>query len=139
MTLVARHPDTVRAAVLDSLYPPDPIPRWSSKVADARDAFFASCAGDPACAAAFPDLAGIYQETLDRLARHPLAVAVSPSLHRPDDRMLLTASLFEVLVSRLIYYPTAYPGLPHLIAAVHGGDTSGLGPIFASELAQPAS
>lgn len=136
MTLVARHPDTVRAAVLDSLYPPDPIFRRSSKVAEARDAFFASCGRDDACAAAFPNLAGIYRETLDRLGPHPLTVAVPPSMHRPDDQVLLTASLFEVLVGRLIYYPTAYPSLPRLIAAVHDGDTKGLAAIFASELMQ---
>jgi pimeloyl-ACP methyl ester carboxylesterase len=39
MTLVALHPETVRAAVLDSLYLPDPRPMQSTNVADALDAF----------------------------------------------------------------------------------------------------
>ena len=49
MTLVALHPDTVRSAVLDSIYPPDPRPMQSTNVADALDAFFGYCAGDQAC------------------------------------------------------------------------------------------
>jgi len=45
MTLVALHPDTVRSAVLDSIYPPDPRPMQSTNVADA---LFRYCAGDQA-------------------------------------------------------------------------------------------
>src|ERR1019366_329268 len=67
MTLVALHPDTVRSAVLDSIYPPDPTPMQSANVADALDAFFRYCTGDQACATSFPDLAGMYRETLARL------------------------------------------------------------------------
>src|SRR5215470_8667647 len=43
MTLATLHPDTVRSLVLDSIYPPDPVPLWSNIVNDARDAFFAHC------------------------------------------------------------------------------------------------
>jgi pimeloyl-ACP methyl ester carboxylesterase len=139
MTLVALHPETVRAAVLDSIYPPDPRPMQSTGVADALDAFFRYCADDQACAAAYPDLAGTYRETLARLARAPLIVTVSPKMHRPDDRVSLTSSLFEALVSRLIYYPTAYPSLPHLIKAVHDGDSQGLGKVLVSALAAAAA
>jgi pimeloyl-ACP methyl ester carboxylesterase len=139
MTLVALHPDTVRAAVLDSIYPPDPTPLRSTNVADALDAFFRYCAGDQVCAAAFPDLAGTYRDTLARLARAPLIVAVPPRIHRPDDRVSLTSSLFEALVSRLITYPTAYPSLPRLIATVHDGDSQGLGKVLASAIAAAAA
>ena len=52
------------------------------------------------------------------------------------DHVLLTASLFEVVVDNLIYYPPAYPNLPRLIDAVHDGDTRGLGVVLASLLAE---
>jgi pimeloyl-ACP methyl ester carboxylesterase len=132
MTLVALHPETVRAAVLDSIYPPDPRPMQSTNVADALDAFFAYCAGDQACAAAYPDLAATYRETVSGLARAPLIVAMPPETHLPDDRLSLTSTLFETLVGRLIYYPTAYPSLPRLIATVHDRDSQGLGKVLAS-------
>jgi pimeloyl-ACP methyl ester carboxylesterase len=139
MTLVALHPDTVRSAVLDSIYPPDPTPMQSANVADALDAFFRYCTGDQACATSFPDLAGMYRETLARLARAPLIVAVPRRMHLPDEQVSLTSSLFEALVSRLIYYPTAWPGLLRLIATVHDGDSQGLGKVLASAFAAMAA
>ena len=132
MTLVALHPETVRAAVLDSIYPPDPAPMHSANVADALDAFFRYCAREQACAAAYPGLAATYQETVSRLARAPLVVSVPPAMHRPGDRVSLTATLFETLVSMLIYDPTAYPNLPRVIATVHAGNGQGLGELLAS-------
>ena len=132
MTLVALHPETVRSAVLDSIYPPDPRPRQSTNVADALDAFFRYCAGDQACAAAYPDLAATYRATVSGLGQAPLIVTVPPKLHFPDDRVSLTSTLFEALVSRLIYYPSDYPSLPHLIATVHDRDGQGLGKVLAS-------
>ncbi len=135
MTLVASHPETVRAAVLDSIYPPDPRPLHSANVADALDAFFRYCAGDQVCDAAYPDLAATYRETVSGLARSPLIVAVPPVMQLPDDRMSLTSTLFQALISRLIYYPTAYPSLPRLIATVHDRDSQGLGKFLASALA----
>jgi hypothetical protein len=91
MTLVALHPEAVRSAVLDSIYPPDPMPLWSAVVSAARDAFFVHCAQDEACSASFPDLAGTYRETLDRLDRTPLIVAVPPQLQQPNDQARITA------------------------------------------------
>jgi pimeloyl-ACP methyl ester carboxylesterase len=132
MTLLASHPDTVRSAVLDSIYPPDPRPIHSANVAEAVDAFFRYCATDQACAAQYPDLAVTYREALAALARAPLIVAMRPESHSRDDRMSLTASLLEVLVSRLIYYPSAWSGLPRLIAAVHDRDGEGLEKVLVS-------
>jgi pimeloyl-ACP methyl ester carboxylesterase len=135
MTLVALHPGSVRSAVLDSIYPPDPVPLWSTVVSDARDAFFAHCARDEACSTSFPDLAGTYSETLSRLDQTPLLVDVPPQLQQPLDQARLTAPLFELLVGRLLYFPPAYPTLPRLIQSVHDGDARGLGKIIASEFA----
>jgi len=132
MTLMARHPETVRAAVLDSVNPPDPLlPRYSSNVAEARRAFFSSCSRDEACAAEFPDLATTYQDALKRLDQAPLPVLLPAELHHPGNHGPLTASSFELVVGRLLYFPKFYPGLPRLITAVHDGDTT----LFASSLA----
>ena len=132
MTLMARHPETIRSAVLDSVYPPDLVlPPWSARVAAARTAFFGMCEQDPACAAAFPDLAGQYQQTLERLSHAPLTVAVPAAMQQPDNYAPLTASLFEMVVAHRLYYPENYPDLPRLIATVHDGK----GEDFAAALA----
>ena len=139
MTLMARHPEAIRSAVLDSVYPPDSVlPPWSARVAAARTAFFAMCEQDTACAAAFPDLAGQYRQTLERLSHAPLAVAVPSAMHQPDDRAPLTASLFEMLVALRLYYPENYPDLPRLIATVHDGKVEDFAAALAAVLAGAA-
>lgn len=143
MTLAALHPDTVRTLVLDSIYPPDPVPLSSTTVNDARDAFFANCARDNVCATSYPELAETYRETLARLDRKPLPVTVPPQMRQPDDRVVLTASLFEAVVTNLLYYPSAYPGLPRVIQSVHDAEPQGLeqflGPVLAAQLAAAAT
>jgi pimeloyl-ACP methyl ester carboxylesterase len=139
MTLAALHPASIRSLVLDSVYPPDPGPLLSENVADARDSLFTACARDGGCSHAFPDLAATYRGTLDQLDRNPLIVTVPPQLHGPEHRVRLTGSLFEALVGNLIYYPTAYGGLPRLIEAVHDGRSQDLAAAFASVYATAAA
>jgi pimeloyl-ACP methyl ester carboxylesterase len=135
MTLMARHPKPIRSAVLDSLYPPDPLPPSWARAAEARAAFFALCERDPGCATAYPDPGGVYRQTLDQLGRARLTVAVPPRLGQPGNRAPLTASMFEVVTDNLLYFPSAYPSLPRLIAQVHNGDTSGFAAALAAVLA----
>jgi pimeloyl-ACP methyl ester carboxylesterase len=133
MTLAAKHPSTVRTLVLDSVYPPDPVPPRLTIHEAARQSFFRACELDAAgCAAMFPNLANTYAETLDRLGTKPLPVALPRQMKQPHNSVMLTVTLFELIVGDLIYYPRNYPGLPRLIAAVHEGDTSGLGSITAA-------
>lgn len=135
MTLMARHPDTIRSAVLDSINPPDALMSlWSSRAIEARTAFFSMCERTEACAAAYPDLAGLYRQAVDRLERAPLTVPVPPWTGWPGNQAALTASLFEVVVAHLLYYPNNYPGLPRMIAAVHDGETHDFGDALAEVL-----
>jgi hypothetical protein len=65
-------------------------------------------------------------------------ITVPSEMHVPDNRVSLTSTLFEALVGNLIYDPTAYPGLPRLIASVHDRDSQGLGKVLASSYAAMA-
>ena len=124
MTLMARHPETVRSAVLDSINPPDPmLPPWSLNVTDAVGAFLAACQADASCSALYPNLAQTYQDTVVQLRTTPLSFPLPPGVHGTGSHGPLTAGLFRLVVGRLVYYPRAYPGLPHLIAQVHDGKT----------------
>ena len=133
MTMLALHPESIRAAVLDSVYPPDPIlPPWPVTSAEARDAFLADCGRDDGCRAVDPDLSETYRDTLKRLAEKPLVIPFPHGMRRPDDRGLLSPSLFAFVVARLVYYPNFYPGLPRLISAVHDGRTDAFAATLAS-------
>ena len=112
----------------------------SANVASTMDAFFQYCAADQVCAAAYPGLAATYRDTVLALAQSPLTIEAPPDMHAPDERMRLTSTLFEALVSTLIFYPTAYPGLPRLIATVHGPACSqGLAKVLLSTRAAMAA
>jgi pimeloyl-ACP methyl ester carboxylesterase len=140
MTLMARYPDTIRSAVLDSVDPPDPLlPAESMSFTDARVAFFAACSGDTTCAAAYPRLDQIYRETLKQLDRSPPALVLPNKLRDPASPGHLTASLFEFVVDRLMYYARFYPDLPRLIASVHDGDTTLFARAFALLLAEASN
>jgi pimeloyl-ACP methyl ester carboxylesterase len=134
MTLAALHPETVRSLVLDSIYPPDPVPLWSSTVNDTRAAFFANCALDQVCSASFPDLAGTYRDTLAKLAESPLVLTVPSRLQRDEIRVMVTPTLFELAVANLLYFRPSYPGLPQIIQSVHDGQPQGLRAVLASQL-----
>ncbi len=139
MTLAALHPNTIRSIVLDSIYPPDPVPLWSATVDGARDAFFAHCARDKVCATSFPDLAAMYRDLLARLDQYPLMVTLPPQLRQADDQVRMRASMFETVVTNLLYFSSAYPALPRTIQAVHDGDTQGLGTVLASQVTAAAA
>ena len=128
-TLLARHPESVRSAVLDSLNPPDSffVMPWSRRVAHARDAFLAACEADPRCQAATPDLPGAYRQAIARLDHEAPPLALPPTLKVVGNSVRLTPSLFEEVVGRLVYYPPSHAGLPRLITATRDGDLRPVG------------
>ena len=122
MTLAALHPAAVRSMVLDSIYPPDaPRPLRATSVAAARKAFFALCDSDPNCFAVSGDLARAYDEAKAQLARNPLTLTRPPGSKSSNERFVLTASVFELVVANLLYYRNAYPTVPLVIMWAKNG------------------
>ena len=121
MTLAALHPATVRSMVLDSMYPPDPRPSRATIVAAARKAFFALCDSDPNCFAVSGGLARAYDEAKAQLARNPLTLSRPPGSSWSNERFVLTAAAFELVVANLLYYRNAYPTVPLVIMWAKNG------------------
>jgi pimeloyl-ACP methyl ester carboxylesterase len=76
LTLLRNHPKGIRSVVLDSVSPPSVniVEAWWSAPASSFKAIFAACAAQPACAAAYPDLAGDFTATVKRLDAKPAIV-----------------------------------------------------------------
>jgi pimeloyl-ACP methyl ester carboxylesterase len=121
MTLAALHPTTVRSMVLDSMYPPDPRPSRASIVAAARTAFFELCDSDTSCFEMSGGLARAYDEAKAQLAREPLILTRPPGSNWTNERFVLTASAFELVVANLLYYRNAYPTVPLVIMWAKNG------------------
>ena len=91
-----RHPDSVRAAILDSPYPPD-SPHGAEQITSTALAFQAlqrSCDRDDACHARFPDMLGRLQVARKRLDAAPLLQAEGGRIN--GGRLL--SSLWTMLV-----------------------------------------
>ncbi len=122
MTLAALHPATIRSMALDSIYPPDaPGPLRATSVVAARKAFFALCDSDPNCFAVSGGLARAYDEAKAQLAREPLNLTLPPRFKWSNERFVLTASAFELVVANLLYYRNAYPTIPLVIMWAKNG------------------
>ncbi len=130
MTIEARYPGTLRAVVLDSVYPPDPLPLTTTQTFDAAlDALFRACGADPSCAAAHPDLATTFRETTERLATTPLTIALPPG--SDPSEISLGPITFRVVVNQALYYRPALAILPKVIQSAHDRDADFLRPFIA--------
>lgn len=128
MTLMARYPSTLRAVVLDSVYPPDPLPRtYSQTVEDALNALFAACHSDATCAAAHPDLAATFREAMAELETTPLSVALRPGLG--PKTIALGPFALATIVERSLYFRPLLAMLPNAIQAAHDRDAAALQPL----------
>ncbi|MFP4324064.1 MAG: alpha/beta hydrolase [Anaerolineales bacterium] len=69
LTVMRDYPDSVRAAILDSVYPPDVDTNYVAvpELWGMLNALFADCAADAACNAAFPDLQNRFFAAVDGL------------------------------------------------------------------------
>jgi len=78
LTVLRDYPGGVRSVVLDAALPPQAA-WWDSSAANmdrAFSAFFAACARQPACGAAYPNLAVTFAQAADQLNAAPLSLQV---------------------------------------------------------------
>ncbi|MET0863421.1 MAG: alpha/beta hydrolase [Nakamurella sp.] len=85
LTLLRDHPEGIKSLVLDSVSPPvnNIADTWWSAPASSFKAIFAACAAQPTCAAAYPNLAADFTDTVNRLDATPLVVQTQDSSGAP--------------------------------------------------------
>lgn len=131
------YPEGVRSAVLDGVYPPD-VDLYLETPANLERALswlFESCAADPACDAAYPDLRNVFFETVASLNENPVNLTISdPISHRVHSVLFDGDTLFS-MVFLLLYESQAQPFLPWLLDQAWRGEMDMLGQVFASILA----
>lgn len=123
LEMLRSHPDGVRSAVIDSVYPPDAL--LGPLVFGDADRVFTTlvdgCAADAGCAAAHPDLRDELQRAVARLDAEPYALDIAVG-----DRIVkgkftgtdLIGGLFNAL-----YDTELIPLLPFFIKSVADGNT----------------
>lgn len=120
LTAMRDTPETIRAVILDSPYPPQVnlYTTWARYAQRAFDVLFDGCAADPACNAAYPDLRSVFYQLAAQLEASPVPVdAANTNLTVLVDGDVLIDVLFSGL-----YRMDTIPGMPALIYETSRGN-----------------
>ncbi len=123
-----RYPDVTRSVTIDGVVPPQIAlgPEIATESQKAVDSILARCAGDAACAAAFPDIRATFARVVADLRTAPVEVAVP----HPDSGRMETVRFgigqFAGAVRLLVYNANTIALLPLL---VHEAGQGNFGPL----------
>jgi pimeloyl-ACP methyl ester carboxylesterase len=131
MTMMALHPESLRAVVLDSVFPPEPVPiTLTQSFGDALDRLFAACAAQTACEVAHPDLRAAYQQAEQGLDAEGLTVPLPPGLGFKT--LKLRSEVFRLLVNVAMYSRRGLEILPLFIENARGRNPTALEGVVSS-------
>ncbi len=122
LEVLRQHPDGVRSAVLDSVFPPD-----ADSVAENPGSFLASyeavvaaCAAEASCEAAGP-LDERLRAVVERYEADPVRVEVTDLLTGTTDEIDLRGDTIVGIVLQALYSPEWFGDLPELAADLEAG------------------
>lgn len=125
------YPETVRAAVIDGVVPNDL--RVSDNIATisaAQDRFFQTCAADPACTTAYPNLAATFRQTVADLNAHPLEWSTTNRETGAVKHLTLTGDRLLSELTTYLYAPEHAWALLVGVAALQDGNDELAAQIF---------
>ncbi|HJR80369.1 MAG TPA: alpha/beta fold hydrolase [Anaerolineales bacterium] len=122
LTLIRDHPEAVRSAVLDSVYPLQ-VNLYTALAPNAErafNAFFNNCSADVTCSASYPDLRASFYQLVDQLNASPVSVSLyaggAEHTVRVDGALLM-----DVLFVGL-YNPAVTASMPKMIFDISQGN-----------------
>jgi pimeloyl-ACP methyl ester carboxylesterase len=122
-TLMYQHPEGIRTVTLDSVEPLDDAMMASLMAPNAReglDNFFAACEAQPACAAAYPDLAGTFTNLVNELEANPITTSVEVSPGNPVDVVLDGGAIVNGIIDNT-FNTSSFPNVPLWIDQLNNG------------------
>jgi pimeloyl-ACP methyl ester carboxylesterase len=118
-----RHPEMIRTAILKGVAPTGlKNPLFHARGAqDALEGVFRTCAEDPACQAAFPNLRADFAETLERLEEAPAEVTLQDGTGE-ELTLRMSRDAFAEALRVMLYYSNSARRVPLLLDRAHDGD-----------------
>jgi pimeloyl-ACP methyl ester carboxylesterase len=107
LAYIAQHPTRIKAAVLDSLYPPE-MNGFTTMLPDfvrSFEAMMRLCATNARCATRFPDLSASLRNSIRSLDRHPLTVDTIDSNFSVTRRRISGSTLMAIIHAKLMFAP----------------------------------
>jgi len=136
-----RHPERVRAVVLDAVSPLDVdfVVTFAANAQHVFDALADECARDPACHGAFPDPRGDLERALARYRASPVRVS-APVHGQTRATATLDANAVAMTVRLLLYSEDTRGWVPAIVHAAAAGDDAAIAPyvVRGTELAASA-
>lgn len=123
LTVMRDYPEGVRSVILDSVLPPQ-VNLFSTSPDNfqrALDVFFAGCAADAGCSAAYPDLEATFYAAVDALNAEPVMLTITNPLTMAQYEARYDGTGFMALIFQLLYDTGTIPQLPALITNVSEG------------------
>ncbi|MGE5250448.1 MAG: alpha/beta fold hydrolase [Bacteroidota bacterium] len=122
LTLMRDYPQAVRSAVLDSVYPlqVNLYTALAPNAGRAFNVFFDRCAGDPACAASFPDLRTVFFRLAGELNADPIFVSLRAG--GADRTVRVDGGLLVDVLFTGLYNPAVTASMPRMIFDIRQGD-----------------
>jgi pimeloyl-ACP methyl ester carboxylesterase len=122
LTLMKRKPSGLRAAVLDSVYPPDAREYEDRRATydQALDRLSEACARREACRADFPDLRQAIDEAIARYNRTPVTIRIEHAGEMHD--IAFTGALLAEHVFYLVIESGAVDEVPEILKRVAAGE-----------------
>ncbi len=124
LTIMRDHPEAVRSAIIDSIFPPQVTNNDAAlNFERSLNVLFKGCAASAECSAAFPDLEKVFYDTIDQLNTNPVSFDVIDPGTSQKREVKMDGDSFAGTVFQALYATDIIPSLPKNIYAVHNGDT----------------
>ena len=128
LTAMRDHPEGLRSVILDSTYPPQ-VDLYATMAVNGERALelvFESCAAEPGCNQAYPDLRDRFYALVERLDQQPVMFTVTRPLTGESYAYVLNGDRLIVQFYTMLYRTELIPRLPRLIDDLSNGDWDAL-------------
>ena len=128
LNVMRDYPEGVRSAILDSVCLPQ-ADHYAEIAASGERAFnllFESCAADPACNQAYPDLVDVFYGLVEQLDTEPVNLTVTPYMSGTSIPMKLNGDRLINAMFSMLYNSDLIPRLPKMIYEFKEGNWTGL-------------
>jgi len=122
LTVMRDYPNSVRSAVLDSVYPLQ-VNLYTTLAPNADRAFnvfFNRCAADSNCSARYPDLHNVFYQLVDQLNANPLSVSLNAG--GVDRTVRVDGGLLIDVLFTALYNPAVTTSMPQMIYDIQRDD-----------------
>ncbi len=136
LEVMRRYPEDLRSVVLDAVYPPD-VDLYASEMANYHRSLtnlFESCATNPVCSQAYPDLEGVLFETVDRLNGDPVMREIRDPFTGENFEARINGDILLALTFQMLYDSKLRYFIPQIIYDVSEGDFNYIEKVYGSML-----